>query len=114
MIEGWWGEPVVAGGTFTMTVAGNGIVDIPRQYLYTTTYNGAEYRYEVEGTGKWTNCGANPTLLLIYDVYYEGDATGLAHDYAGYLDGTGYFTLDVVLSSKKSAEVLTNFPKMIR
>lgn len=114
MMEGWWGEPIVAGGSFTMTVAPNGEVDIPRQYIYTSTYGGAEYRYEVEGSGKWTNCGDKPTLLIIYDIYYEGDTDGLAKTYASYLDGTGYFTLDVVLGSKKNAEVLSNFPKMIR
>ena len=97
MMTGWWGEPIVAGGTFTMTVAGNGFVDIPRQYIYTTTYGGAEYTYEVEGSGKWTNCGAKPTLLITYDIYYPGDTDGLAKTYSGYLDGTGYFTADITL-----------------
>ncbi len=97
MIEGWWGEPIVAGGTFTMKVIGNGKFEIPRQYIYTTTYNASEFRYEVEGTGKWTNCGEKPTMELTYDIYYEGDADGLAKTYPSYLDGTGVFKLIVSL-----------------
>lgn len=114
MIQGWWGEAIIAGGSFDMTVKGNGLVEIPRQYIYTTDWGGTPYRYEVEGSGKWTNCGASPTLLITYDIYYEGDAAGLAKNYASYLDGTGYFLLDVTLGSKKNAEVISTLPKMIR
>ena len=77
-IEDWWGETVTAGGTITMTVYGNGIVDIPRQYLFTTDYEGSPYDYEIKGSGKWTNCGAHPTLLITYDIYYVGEDAGLA------------------------------------
>ncbi len=101
-IEDWWGETVTAGGTITMTVLGNGIVDIPRQYLFTTDYKGAAYDYEIEGSGKWTNCGAKPTLLITYDIYYAGEDTGLATQYASYFDNIPYFTADVTLSGKKS------------
>jgi hypothetical protein len=96
-IEGFWGEPVVAGGTLTMEVAGNGLVTIPRQYLYTTTYSGAEYDYEIAGSGTWTNCGSKPTLTFTYDIYYPGDAEGLALSYQSYLNGPylgGSFTLN--------------------
>ncbi len=101
-IEDWWGETVTAGGTITMTVLGNGIVDIPRQYLFTTDYKGVAYDYEIEGSGKWTNCGAKPTLLITYDIYYAGEDTGLATQYASYFDNIPYFTADVTLSGKKS------------
>lgn len=107
-ISDWWGEPVVAGGTFIMTVKANGLVDIPRQYLFTTVYSGVNYDYEIKGSGKWTNCGATPTLLIKYDIYYPGDADGLGKSYASYFDGAGYFTLDITMgSSKKSSKVTT-------
>ncbi|PHQ55296.1 MAG: hypothetical protein COC16_05480 [Lutibacter sp.] len=86
-IAGFWGEPVVAGGTFKMEVAGNGFVTIPRQYIYTTTWSGAEYDYEIQGSGTWTNCGSKPTLTFTYDIYYPGDAEGLALSYQSYLNG---------------------------
>lgn len=96
-IAGFWGESVVAGGTFTMQVAGNGIITIPRQYIYTTVYDGANYDYEIEGTGTWTNCGDKPEMSITYDIYYPGDAEGLATTYQSYLNGPylgGIFKLD--------------------
>jgi hypothetical protein len=96
-INGFWGEPVIAGGTFTMDVAGNGIVTIPRQYIYTTTYAGDPYDYEIAGSGTWTNCDVKPTLTFTYDIFYPGDAEGLATSYSSYLNGPalgGTFTLN--------------------
>lgn len=110
-INDFWGEAVIAGGTFNMTVTGNGMVDIPRQYIYTTTYAGAPYDYEIKGSGKWTNCGAKPTLLINYDIYYPGDVKGLAATYASYLGGIGYLTANITLSgSTKSAVIKDTTP----
>ncbi len=105
-IEDFWGEGVVTLGDPVMTVSGNGLVDIPRQYLFTTTYGtpAAPYDYEIKGSGKWTNCGANPTLLITYDIYYPGDADGLAKSYAGYLGGIPYLTATITLGSKSAQE----------
>lgn len=86
-IAGFWGEPVVSGGTITMEIAPNGLVNIPRQYIYTTTWSGALYDYEIAGSGTWANCGNNPTLSITYDIYYPGAGEGLATNYAGYLNG---------------------------
>ncbi len=102
-IYNWWGETVVAGGTCTLTIYGNGVIDIPRQYIYTTVYDGANYDYEIEGTGKWENCGATPHMILTYDIYYAGDAKGLAATYSSYL-GASVLTADVTLSGKKSGK----------
>lgn len=114
-IEDFWGEAVTALGAPVMTVFGNGVVDIPRQYLFTTVYNGAPYDYEIKGSGKWTNCGAKPTLLITYDIYYPGDADGLAKTNAGYLGGIPYLTADIVLGAGKSNQIIVNtlkpFPK---
>jgi hypothetical protein len=107
-IADFWGETVTALGAPVMTVSGNGLVDIPRQYLFTTDYLGDAYDYEIKGSGKWTNCGANPTLLITYDIYYPGDADGLAKTYAGYLGGIPYLTANITLGSKGSPEDFLN------
>lgn len=96
----FWGEPVVDGGSFLMTVNSNGTVDIPRQYIFTTLYEGDNYDYEVKGTGKWENCGATPKLTITYDIYYPGDADGLAKQYASYLDNIPYLTAEVNIAAK--------------
>ena len=96
-LDAWWGEPVIAGGTCTMNFFANGIVEIPRQAYCTTIYDGAEYDYEIEGTGKWTNCGDTPTLLITYDIYYPGDEKGLAATYSPAYLPTPYMTADFTL-----------------
>lgn len=107
-IEDWWAETVTALGSPVMTVSGNGLVNIPRQYLFTTVYGGTPYDYEIIGSGKWTNCGSSPTLLITYDIYYEGEADGLAKSYAGYLGGIPYLTAEVSLDAKKSGNIIVN------
>lgn len=109
-INGFWGEPIIEGGTFMMTVNIDGTVDIPRQYIYTTEYEGAPYRYEVEGAGTWDNCGNEPTLLINYDIYYEGEADGLAAQYNSYLGGISYLTADIMLSGTKAAKIFPQIP----
>lgn len=98
-INNFWGEEITDGGSFTMTVKGNGTVDIPRQYIFTTIYQGAYSDYEIKGSGKWENCGSKPKLLITYDVYYVGDEKGLAATYAAYLDGLTVLTADLTLSN---------------
>jgi hypothetical protein len=93
-LNNFWGENVVAGGTFTMDIAGNGFVTIPRQYIYSSDWGDD---YEIEGSGTWTNCGGKPTLTFTYDIYYAGDSAGLAATYKAYLNGPylgGTFTLN--------------------
>lgn len=84
-IAGFWAEPVIAGGPVNVEVAPNGDLVIPRQYVFTTTYEGASYEYEIEGTGTWRNCGEEPVLEFQYDIYYPGDLDGLATQYSSYL-----------------------------
>ncbi len=97
-IADFWGETVIEGGTFTMNVNfDTGAVSIPRQYIYTTVYDGDNYDYEISGSGTWGNCGDKPTLTLKYDIYYVGESDGLAKKYSNslnvaYLGGT--FTID--------------------
>lgn len=96
ILEGYWGEPIIDGGSFTMSVdIDTGALSIARQYFVTTVYNGDDYTYEIEGSGLWNNCGASPTLELTYDVYYTGDETGIGYDYFG-VDAFGaIFTKDL-------------------
>lgn len=98
-INDFWGEDITAGGSFTMTVKGNGTVDIPRQYIFTTIYKGALSDYEIKGSGKWENCGSKPKLTIIYDIYYVGEDKGLAAQYASYLNNIPYLTAEITLSN---------------
>ncbi len=109
-INDFWGEAVIAGGTFLMTVKGNGSVDIPRQYIYTTEFEGVPYDYEIKGSGKWENCGSEPVLIINYDIYYPGEDDGLAKKYSSYLGGVAYLTADIKLTGAKSAEIFSQMP----
>lgn len=93
MMTGWWGETILEGGSFLMTVNEDGTLNIPRQYIYTTDYKGAISRYEIIGNGTWDNCTTTPSLLITYDIYYEGDASGIGVDY-----GDGKFVADIQLN----------------
>ena len=104
-IQDWWAEEVIDGGTISMQVNEDGTVVIPRQYIYTTEYDGAPYDYEIEGEGRWNNCGENPTLLITYDIYYAGEDVGLAATYSPAYLPTPYLTADVVLDNNKSAQL---------
>ncbi len=91
MIANFWGEPVVDGGSYKMTVTEDGTITIPRQYVFTTVWDGTNYDYEIEGSGTWVSlCGEAPEMKIKYDIYYPGDAVGLAESYAGYF-GASYF-----------------------
>jgi hypothetical protein len=88
-IENYWGEGVIDGGTCNVTINPDGTLVIPRQYIFTTEWDGDPYDYDIVGTGNWDNCGATPTLVIQYDIIYstDGDGDGLVAYYSGY----GYF-----------------------
>ncbi len=96
-IEDWWGEIITAGGTFDMTVNIDGTLDIPRQYIFTTVYKGVNYDYEIKGSGTWDNCGAKPAFTITYDIYYPGDAKGIAATYASYLNNIAYLSANITM-----------------
>ncbi len=76
-ITDYWGEPIVDGGTISITVdLATGVINIPRQYIFTTVWAGENYDYEVQGTGTWENCGASPTMVLTYTIHYAGESSG--------------------------------------
>jgi hypothetical protein len=93
VITDWWGEAILEGGSFLLTVNEDGTLNIPRQYIYTTEWDGDPYRYEIIGSGTWDNCGTSPSLLISYDIYYEGDEEGIGSAY-----GDGAFTADIQLN----------------
>ena len=110
-IEDWWAEEVVTGGNVVITVNDDGTVNIPRQYLFTTLYDGDNYDYEIIGSGTWDNCTTTPTMKITYDIYYEGEAKGLAATYASYLDNIAYLSIDIALDAKKGDIVLKTLQK---
>jgi hypothetical protein len=95
----FWGEEITTGGSFTMTVKGNGTVNIARQYIFSTLYKGAVSDYEIAGSGKWENCGNKPVLTITYDIYYVGDDKGIAANYSSYLNNIPYLTAVITLSN---------------
>ena len=99
-ISDWWGETVIDGGTVAVTVNNDGTLSIPRQYIYTTEWDGDPYDYEIEGTGLYDFCPADPIITLTYDIYYAGDDVGLAETYAANL-GADHMSSELVLSGKK-------------
>jgi hypothetical protein len=72
-ITDYWGESITAGGTVTMKINTNGTTEIADQYLFTTDYAGDPYIYWIKGTGLWANCGAKPTMVISYNIYYKSD-----------------------------------------
>jgi hypothetical protein len=96
-IEDWWGEIITAGGTFNMTVNIDGTLDIPRQYIFTTVYKGVSYDYEIKGSGTWDNCGTKPAFTITYDIYYPGDAKGIAATYASYLNNIAFLSANITM-----------------
>ncbi len=112
-INGFWGEGVIAGGTILATINIDGTVDVPRQFLYTTEYEGDPYDYEIEGSGTWDNCGSTPSLLINYDVYYAGEDVGLAEDYAAYLNDIPYLTANIAIDDTKAARVVNFVTKKV-
>lgn len=97
-IQDWWGETIIEGGSFNMTVNIDGTLSVPRQYIYTTDWNGDPYRYEIAGSGTWDNCGSKPAMIIDYDIYYEGDSGGLCAAYGpNYFGGITFFTATISL-----------------
>jgi len=101
----WWGEDIIEGGTVAMTVNNDGTVVIPRQYLFTTLYDGDPYDYEIDGSGTWDNCGASPTMIIDYSVYYEGEDECYIVPYSPTYLPNPYFTADITLDDAKSLQI---------
>jgi hypothetical protein len=96
---GWitvkWGETITAGGTVFMKINPNGTSEIADQYCFTTDYDGSPYEYWIKGTGTWANCGAKPTMVITYIIYYKSDGSILPADYYA---GTPNFVATLTLN----------------
>jgi hypothetical protein len=90
----FWGENIVTGGTFLMTVNENGTLDIPQQFYCHTDWDSD---YDIRGTGTWDNCGPSPTFKINYDIYYYDSGYWIAAHYKAYLDDIPYLTVNIAL-----------------
>jgi hypothetical protein len=99
MNVGWmgdfWGESIISGGTCLMTVNNNGTVDIPEQFFCDTDYSSG---YKIKGSGKWDNCGAKPTLVIDYDIWYPDSNYWIAARYKSYFNNIPYLTANITLN----------------
>ncbi len=99
--HGWmwdfWGEEVIVEGDVAFTIDSEGGITIPKQYCFTTLYDGAEYPYEISGTGTYDDSGEYPMMTITYVLDQEGfDPSGWCYD-NGYMDNpdfTAVLTLD--------------------
>ena len=100
--HGWmldfWGEEVIVEGDVSFTIdAETGSITIPKQYCFTTLYDGAEYPYEISGTGTYDDSGEYPVMTITYVLDQEGfDPSGWCFDngYMANADFTAVITLD--------------------
>lgn len=104
-ITDYWAETITAGGTINMTVNVNGTIVVADQYIFTTDYDGDPYIYWVKGSGNWSNCGAKPSIILTYNIYYKSDGYTLPSNSVK----TRKFTATLELSGKKG-EVQNSAP----
>lgn len=99
--HGWmydfWGEEVIDEGNVVWTLdEATGEITIENQYVFTTLYDGAEYPYNISGTGTYDLSGEFPVVTLTYLLDQEGfDPSGWCFD-NGYME-TPYFTATVSL-----------------
>jgi hypothetical protein len=98
-IADFWGEEITERGTVVITVNEDGSIAIPRQYIFTTIYDGSPSRYEIIGSGTWDNCGVAPAFVIKYDIYYEGEEIGIAEKYSSNLGNIPYLTADISMSN---------------
>lgn len=94
-MDGFWEESIVLGGTCLMTVNPDGTLTIPEQFFCDTE---TSLGYKIKGTGTWDNCGATPTLIINYDIWFPDDDFWIAEHYgASYFEGKKILTANLSL-----------------
>ena len=69
-LNAWGTGTFIEGGSCNVTFNPNGpALEIPNQF-YVTNDEGAPWKYYIEGSGSWSNCGAGPHIELVYDILY--------------------------------------------
>jgi len=91
-----WGEVIEEEGNVYYTIDSSGVITIPSQYIFTTSYNGALYPYDVSGTGTYDDSGDTPVIHLEYVLDQEGFDVGAYYQSAGGMD-TPYYVADIFL-----------------
>jgi hypothetical protein len=109
-METIWGETITDSAYVKMYVNQDGTVEIPQQDYIKTIYDGDPYEYQIKGAGRWNNCGDNPTLTIVYDVYNVTDDYWTAVFY--YIDYLGFekdkFTATLTMNPNKSSVKVNN------
>jgi hypothetical protein len=77
-IVDYWEETIISSEPIASEIGLKGSIEIPRQYIYTSDYEGDKTAYEIEGSGEWQNCGDQPVMQLKYNIYHPGDTSGIA------------------------------------
>ena len=90
-----WGESIESEALVYYTVDASGTITIPLQELFTTSWNGAPYDYQVSGTGTYDDSGDVPVIHLEYILQQDGWDVGDYWAGAGGMD-TPYFVADLV------------------
>jgi hypothetical protein len=67
-----WGESIESEALVYYTVDASGTITIPLQELFTTSWNGAPYDYQVSGTGTYDDSGDVPVIHLEYILQQDG------------------------------------------
>ena len=90
-----WGEVIESEELVYYTVDASGTITIPFQELFTTSYNGSLYDYQVSGTGTYDNSGDVPVIHLEYVLEQDGFDVGAYWQGAGGMD-TPYYIADLI------------------
>lgn len=119
-MEDFWGEEVIDSTFVNVNVNWCAeTVTIPEQDYITTLYNGSEYPYTIEGSGTFDTSGANPTLIIDYEVFQDGFSPSQWAFDNGYESAAKFkatLTLDPVTMKVVASKIVAkpNFSKPIR
>lgn len=104
-ISDFWGEEVIDEGEVVYTFDQEaGTVNIDRQYAFTTLYSGAEYPYEIEGTGTLDVSGEYATMTITYELFQDGFSPSQWGFENGYMESTK-FTAVLTLAPPRTMAV---------
>lgn len=90
-----WGEVIESEELVYYTVDASGNITVPFQELFTTSYNGALYDYQVSATGTYDDSGDVPVVHLEYTLMQDGSDVGAYWQAAGGM-ATPYFVADLI------------------
>ena len=92
---GVWGEVIESEELVYYTVDASGNITVPFQELFTTSFNGGLYDYQVSATGTYDDSGDVPVVHLEYTLIQDGFDVGAYWQAAGGM-ATPYFVADLI------------------